>query len=85
MILGVALAGEPTAAALIVSAKSLLRFPEISKVSQLTEEESSQNEAASSEHTEQEPLEVDSIIEYFLLGSLTSWILAVAPVALLRG
>ncbi len=65
LILGLALSGQPTAAALIVSAKSILRFPE------LTRAEGVQPGA-------------DSITEYFLLGSLTSWFLALAPVLLLR-
>lgn len=54
LIYGLALAGEPTAAALVVSAKSILRFPEVSrKVSDVTD-----------------------VTEYFVLGSLASWTLA---------
>ena len=65
MIFGLALAAEPTAAALVVSAKSILRFPEIS--------------------TAARDATVDSVTEYFLIGSLTSWALALAPVLLLGG
>lgn len=63
MIFGLALAGEPTAAALVVSAKSLLRFPELSQ----------KNARA----------DIDEITEYFLLGSLASWAIALALVLLL--
>lgn len=82
MIFGLALAGEPTAAALVVSAKSLLRFPEVSKVAQSTSD--SPQRANAAEEASGEPLEIDSLTEYFLLGSLTSWVLALAPVLLLR-
>jgi hypothetical protein len=63
LIFGFALAGQPTAAALVVSAKSLLRFPEIS------------SQAA----------KVDTVTEYFLVGSMSSWLLALAPLILLAG
>ncbi len=65
MIFGLALAAEPTAAALVVSAKSILRFPEVS--------------------TAARDASVDSVTEYFLIGSLTSWALALAPVLFLAG
>lgn len=65
------MAGEPTAAALIVSAKSLLRFPEISRTTSATDRTG--------------VAEVDAVTEYFLLGSLVSWLLALAPVLLFRG
>ncbi len=82
MIFGLALAGEPTAAALVVSAKSLLRFPEVSRVAQSTPA-SPQTKGAPGAPAG-EPLEIDSLTEYFLVGSLTSWVLALAPVVLLR-
>lgn len=72
LIFGLAFAGEPTAAALVISAKSIVRFPELSARSQPGPgAPSNLNEA-------------DEITEYFLLGSLTSWTLALAPVVLLR-
>ena len=70
LIFGLAVAGEPTAAALVVSAKSILRFPELSSKSRSP--------------TTAPVAEVDVVTEYFLLGSLVSWLLALAPVALLR-
>ena len=54
-IFALGVAGELTAASIIVAAKGLLRFPEI------------QRDASR---------RVDSLTEYFLVGSLTSWLLA---------
>jgi hypothetical protein len=56
LILGFALAGEPTAAALVISGKSLLRFPEATR---------------------------SDVNECFVVGSLASWSLALAPLVLL--
>lgn len=57
-IFALGVAGELTAAAVIVAAKGLLRFPEI------------QSSARDSSRR------VDELTEYFLVGSLTSWLLA---------
>ena len=65
MIFGFALVGELTAAALVVSAKSLLRWPEISV-------ESRRASAA-----------IHDLTEYLVVGSLSSWFLALVPGALL--
>jgi len=67
LIFGLATAGEPTAAALIVSAKSLLRFPELNRA------------GVESDVNQDQPAEVDIVTEYFLLGSLLSWSLALFP------
>lgn len=83
MIFGLALAGDPTAAALVISAKSILRFPEISRAAggaPIVPPESASPQPKPSE----QPLAVDAVTEYFLLGSLSSWMLALAPVFLLR-
>ncbi len=56
-IFALGVAGELTAASVIVAAKGLLRFPEL------------QRGAAGGR--------VDALTEYFLVGSLTSWLLAV--------
>jgi hypothetical protein len=70
LLFALALAGEPTAAALVVSAKSLVRFPELSSAAQ---------QAAAAPAP-------DLASEYFLLGSLTSWSLALlAALPLLVG
>lgn len=60
LLFGFGLAGQPTAAALVASAKSLLRFPEISSA---------------------RGMGIDLVTEYFLVGSLASWALALAPLA----
>ena len=71
LIFGLALAGQPTAAALVISAKGLLRFPELSDL-----------------RNQQEPAgeggvrRIDEVTEYLLVGSLVSWVVALAPVAL---
>jgi hypothetical protein len=54
-IFALGVAGELTAAAIIVAAKGLLRFPELQRGA---------------------PGRVDALTEYFLVGSLTSWLLA---------
>ncbi len=66
LILGLMLHGEPTAAALVASAKSILRFPELSRVAR---EEGGDGSGAD---------QVDHVTEYFLLGSLASWLVAIA-------
>jgi hypothetical protein len=62
LIFGLGLAGHLTAAAVVATAKSLLRFPEISRETQT---------------------DIHSATEYFLLGSMASWILALAMLVLL--
>jgi F0F1-type ATP synthase membrane subunit c/vacuolar-type H+-ATPase subunit K len=80
LIFGLAVAGEPAAAALIASAKSILRFPELSRVAR-------SGAHAETATTEEDPgrivADVDVVTEYFLLGSLVSWLVALAPVPLL--
>lgn len=79
LIFGLALAGEPTAAALVISAKSIIRFPELSARSQAGDSNAGESpDDASSRRLD----EADEITEYFLLGSLASWTLALAPAAL---
>ncbi len=75
LIFGLAIAGELAAAALIGSAKSILRFPELSRVARLDE--------STAEPKGRTVADVDIVTEYFLLGSLVSWFTALAPVPLL--
>lgn len=75
MIFGFVLTGAPTAAAIIVSAKSILRFPELSEKASQGGKPEGKNDVAS---------ELNIVTEYLLLGSLVSWMLALAPVALFR-
>jgi hypothetical protein len=65
---------ELTAASLIISAKSLLRFPEL--LNRVARSDDAESSAVSA------PAEVDLVTEYFLLGSLLSWSLALAPALL---
>jgi hypothetical protein len=75
LIFGLAMTGHPTAAALVVSAKSILRFPELSR-SAHSEERTRADEGRLS-------ADVDVVTECFWLGSLGSRGLALAPVLLL--
>jgi hypothetical protein len=70
LILVLVIAGEPTTAALVVSAKSVLRFPELSRSARQGGRKGREK--------------VDMLTEYFLLGSLLSWSLALAATSLLR-
>jgi hypothetical protein len=94
LIFGLALAGQPTAAALIISAKSIIRFPELqSKGNESARAGESDNgegavssSGGESGDKEEKPVKaplIDELTEYFLLGSLLSWglaLLAVLPV-----
>lgn len=77
LVFALAIAGELAAAALIASAKSILRFPELSRVARL--------ESAPAREPAGTVADVDIVTEYFLLGSLVSWFAALAPVPLLAG
>ena len=86
LIFGLAAAGEPTAAALVVSAKSILRFPELSRAAR---REDLRDAGGMPAGDDDRPItaDVDVIPEYFLLGSLVSWALALAlaPALLVAG
>lgn len=73
LILGLAAAGEPTAAALVISAKGLLRYPEISNKARGSDSGGSAGGSAS----------LAELSEYLVLGSMLSWTLALAVFALL--
>jgi hypothetical protein len=68
VILGLGLAGQLTAAGLVIAAKGLIRFPEL--------------QAKRSETTTVDGVGIDAVTEYFLVGSFVSWILALAGLAL---
>lgn len=67
-IVGLGLAGQFTAAAVVVAAKGLLRFPELQRG---VSEEARMPDGPS------------DVTEYFLIGSFASWLVALAGVALL--
>ncbi len=75
LIFGFAVAGEFAGAALVASAKSILRFSEISRASSM----------ARTQVTDSQHLAPDEISEYVLIGSLVSWFLALVPVVLVVG
>ena len=76
------LGGEPTAAALVVSAKSLVRFPELNAARDAPG--SGGADEAGSTDGSSGPREIDYVTEYFLLGSMVSWSVAILPAVLLR-
>jgi hypothetical protein len=76
LIFGLAVAGEPTAAALVVSAKSILRFPELTQ--------SAQRQSSPAPVENGRAHEVDALTEYFLLGSLSSWALVLLAALLVQ-
>ncbi|MCA1783371.1 MAG: hypothetical protein LC679_14715, partial [Intrasporangiaceae bacterium] len=71
LILGLGLAGQPTAAGLVIAAKGLIRFPEL------------QAQARIGRGTGKEP-GIDELTEYFLIGSFVSWLFALASLAFIR-
>jgi hypothetical protein len=73
LIFGLGLGGELAAASIIVAAKGLLRFPEL---------QSYRAEVGSRETTELSGQRIDVLTEYFLIGSLASWMLAIAALLL---
>ncbi len=68
-IVGLTLAGELTAAAIVVAAKGLLRFPELQ----------SSRRSTGGAVSDDGPSDVS---EYFLIGSFASWLFAMAGVGL---
>ncbi|AKT50346.1 hypothetical protein [Arsenicicoccus sp. oral taxon 190] len=62
-VVGLALAGQWTAASVVVAAKGILRFPEL------------QAQRAQGQR-------IDAVTEYFLVGSFTSWIVALGAAVL---
>lgn len=65
IILGLGLAGEVTAASLVIAAKGLIRWPELRQ----------------SDLADPDSVGVDEVTEYFLVGSMVSWLLALAALA----
>jgi hypothetical protein len=66
LIVGLGLAGQLAAATAVVAAKSIIRFPEIN----------------AQKARENGGIGIDEVTEYFLVGSFSSWILALGGVAL---
>jgi hypothetical protein len=72
LIFTLALAGQLTAAVVVATAKGILRFPELQAARERAIEV-----VGEGRHAADTPSQVDIITEYFLVGSLTSWLLAV--------
>ena len=66
LILGLSLAGQLAAATAVVAAKSIIRFPEIN----------------AQKVRENGGIGIDDVVEYFLVGSFASWIVALGGLAL---
>lgn len=78
-ILGLGLAGQVTAAGLVIAAKGLIRFPELQ----------AQARADADDHIDlSKPRDgsrgpgIDELTEYFLIGSFVSWLVALSTLAL---
>ena len=82
LIFGFVLAGAPESAALIVAAKSLLRFPEVNR-SETPMGPGDDGVADLAAGAPQAGPSVAALSEYFLVGSLSSWLIALAPILLL--
>ncbi|CAN5423805.1 hypothetical protein BH23ACT6_BH23ACT6_09590 [soil metagenome] len=68
IILGLGLAGEVTAASLVIAAKGLIRWPELRQ----------------SDLKDPDAIGVDEVTEYFLVGSMVSWTFALLALAAAR-
>lgn len=67
-ILGLGIAGEITAAGLVIAAKGLIRFPELS--------------ARRSDSSSINGIGIDEVTEYFLLGSFVSWLISLVAIGI---
>lgn len=70
LIIGLGLAGQLTAAGLVIAAKGLIRFPEL--------------QAKRDDRSSIDGVGIDAVTEYFLVGSFVSWLVALASLALTR-
>jgi hypothetical protein len=70
LIIGLGLAGQLTAAGLVIAAKGLIRFPEL--------------QAKRDDRTSVDGVGIDAVTEYFLVGSFVSWLVALLSLALTR-
>lgn len=66
-ILGLGLAGQVTAAGIVIAAKGLIRWPEL----RITPRHPGRDHDGRDDH-----VSIDAVTEYFLVGSFVSWLLA---------
>ena len=76
-IVGLGLAGEITAASIVIAAKGLLRFPELQAARDADRDDRSGPSARGPG--------IHEVTEYFLLGSFVSWLVALGSLVLLSG
>ncbi|MGE9807006.1 hypothetical protein [Janibacter sp. G1551] len=67
LILGLGLAGQLTAAGIVIAAKGLIRFPEL--------------QAKRNDSQTVTGVGIDAVTEYFLVGSFVSWLIALTSLA----
>ena len=77
-ILGLGLAGQVTAAGLVIAAKGLIRFPELQAQARA---DADPVPDLSKPRSRRGP-GIDELTEYFLIGSFVSWLVALATLAL---
>ncbi len=70
LIIGLGLAGQLTAAGLVIAAKGLIRFPEL--------------QSKRSDRESVDGAGIDEVTEYFLVGSFVSWLVALGSLFLTR-
>lgn len=70
IVFGLAVAGQVTAAVVVASVKSLLRFPELSQARASEDQGTTPGSPG--------PRRIDYLTEYLVVGSLSSWLLALA-------
>lgn len=68
-ILGLGMAGQATAAGLVIAAKGLIRFPEL--------------QSRRSGRQQVSGLGIDAVTEYFLVGSFVSWLISLSALGVL--
>lgn len=78
-ILGLGLAGQVTAAGLVIAAKGLIRFPELQAQARA---DADGHIDLSKPRTASQGPGIDELTEYFLIGSFVSWLVALSTLAL---
>lgn len=82
-ILGLGLAGQVTAASIVIAAKGLIRWPELQRASRDSERRELQAEADPQRGAHRIPTaSIDQVTEYFLIGSFVSWLVALCALVL---
>ncbi|USQ78885.1 hypothetical protein NF556_14795 [Ornithinimicrobium faecis] len=77
-ILGLGLAGQVTAASIVIAAKGLIRWPELQRASRDSErlEQAARDTPDARKNQAASTASIDQVTEYFLIGSFVSWLVA---------